>query len=150
MNAITCDAAKPDSAPASRADQACLYNFPQQIFAHFVPLCLQFQTANEPNELTTLVKGMAATVVASNILTQGPMVIMELMTQGDLASYLRHLGDSGEGVVSQAQIYLWATQIADGMAYLAMRKYVHRYGSDTKEMELLCLTFLYFTTILFI
>ncbi len=56
----------------------------------------------------------------------GPFVIMELMENGDLATYLRKLGDSGIGFVKPAQAYLWAVQIADGMAYLERKKYVHR------------------------
>ncbi|KAL3319095.1 hypothetical protein Ciccas_002244 [Cichlidogyrus casuarinus] len=56
----------------------------------------------------------------------GPLVIMELMAEGDLASYLRHLGDFDLGSVAPSQAYLWATQIADGMAYLASQKFVHR------------------------
>ncbi|KAM7538002.1 hypothetical protein Aperf_G00000072052 [Anoplocephala perfoliata] len=56
----------------------------------------------------------------------GLFVIMELMERGDLASYLRKLGDSGIGFVKPVQAYLWAVQIADGMAYLERKKYVHR------------------------
>ncbi|VDK20104.1 unnamed protein product [Taenia asiatica] len=56
----------------------------------------------------------------------GLFVVMELMENGDLASYLRKLGDSGIGFVKPAQAYLWAVQIADGMAYLERKKYVHR------------------------
>nr|CAD30260.1 putative insulin receptor [Echinococcus multilocularis] len=56
----------------------------------------------------------------------GLFVVMELMESGDLASYLRKLGDSGIGFVKPAQAYLWAVQIADGMAYLERKKYVHR------------------------
>ncbi|CAL8087149.1 unnamed protein product [Calicophoron daubneyi] len=51
---------------------------------------------------------------------------MEFMAYGDLASYLRRLGDNGQGSVQPNQCYLWATQIADGMAYLAAKKYAHR------------------------
>nr|CDS29127.2 insulin receptor [Hymenolepis microstoma] len=56
----------------------------------------------------------------------GLFVVMELMENGDLASYLRKLGDSGIGFVKPIQAYLWAVQIADGMAYLERKKYVHR------------------------
>ncbi|BHF65615.1 hypothetical protein SprV_0200862800 [Sparganum proliferum] len=56
----------------------------------------------------------------------GPFVLMELMENGDLATYLRRLGDSGIGFVDPSQAYLWAVQIADGMAYLETKKYVHR------------------------
>uniref|UniRef100_A0A0X3NPX8 receptor protein-tyrosine kinase n=1 Tax=Schistocephalus solidus TaxID=70667 RepID=A0A0X3NPX8_SCHSO len=56
----------------------------------------------------------------------GPFVLMELMENGDLATYLRRLGDSGMGFVDPSQAYLWAVQIADGMAYLENKKYVHR------------------------
>ncbi|VDD79160.1 unnamed protein product [Mesocestoides corti] len=56
----------------------------------------------------------------------GLFVVMELMENGDLASYLRELGDSGIGFVKPVQAYLWAVQIADGMAYLERKKYVHR------------------------
>lgn len=59
----------------------------------------------------------------------GPFAVMELMENGDLATHLRKLGDSGIGSVSSAQAYLWAVQIADGMAYLERKKYVHRYVS---------------------
>ncbi|KAF8563100.1 hypothetical protein P879_07140 [Paragonimus westermani] len=61
-----------------------------------------------------------------NVASNSPLVVMELMSKGDLVSYLRNLGDSGQGCVRPEQAYLWATQIADGMAYLAAKKYVHR------------------------
>uniref|UniRef100_A0A183B341 Protein kinase domain-containing protein n=1 Tax=Echinostoma caproni TaxID=27848 RepID=A0A183B341_9TREM len=61
-----------------------------------------------------------------DVAPNSPLVVMELMSEGDLASYLRHLGDRGLGSVEPSQAYLWATQIADGMAYLAAKHYVHR------------------------
>nr|CAH8848690.1 unnamed protein product [Trichobilharzia regenti] len=62
----------------------------------------------------------------NKVAPESPLVIMQLMAKGDLASYLRHLGDKGQGSVNPSQAYLWATQIADGMAYLSAKKYVHR------------------------
>ncbi|XP_074000153.1 insulin-like receptor isoform X2 [Rhodnius prolixus] len=62
---------------------------------------------------------------------QPTLVIMELMGRGDLKSYLRsHRPDSGENSLvsppSQKRILRMAVEIADGMAYLAAKKFVHR------------------------
>ncbi|CAI2728552.1 unnamed protein product [Schistosoma spindalis] len=62
----------------------------------------------------------------NKVAPESPLVIMQLMAKGDLASYLRYLGDKGQGSVNSSQAYLWATQIADGMAYLSAKQYVHR------------------------
>ncbi|XP_022668965.1 insulin-like growth factor 1 receptor isoform X4 [Varroa destructor] len=58
-------------------------------------------------------------------------VIMELMSNGDLKSYLRsHRPDQGEAPKGDPptyrQVVQMAAEIADGMAYLASLKYVHR------------------------
>lgn len=55
-------------------------------------------------------------------------VIMEFMENGDLKSYLRGLRDvyQKEKKLLVDGIYLMAAQIADGMAYLASKKFVHR------------------------
>uniref|UniRef100_A0A182P5U1 Tyrosine-protein kinase receptor n=1 Tax=Anopheles epiroticus TaxID=199890 RepID=A0A182P5U1_9DIPT len=64
---------------------------------------------------------------------QPTLVIMELMANGDLKSYLRrHRPDYENGEESSPQpptlkqIYQMAIEIADGMAYLAAKKFVHR------------------------
>ncbi|XP_055904049.1 insulin-like receptor isoform X2 [Eupeodes corollae] len=65
---------------------------------------------------------------------QPALVIMELMKNGDLKAYLRqHRPDAeqnhGEPVIRPPtldRIYQIAIEIADGMAYLAAKKYVHR------------------------
>ncbi|XP_052873099.1 insulin-like receptor [Anopheles cruzii] len=64
---------------------------------------------------------------------QPTLVIMELMANGDLKSYLRrHRPDyeNGEELSPQPptlkQIYQMAIEIADGMAYLSAKKFVHR------------------------
>uniref|UniRef100_A0AAG5DU37 Tyrosine-protein kinase receptor n=1 Tax=Anopheles atroparvus TaxID=41427 RepID=A0AAG5DU37_ANOAO len=61
------------------------------------------------------------------------LVVMELMANGDLKSYLRrHRPDYENGEESSPQpptlkqIYQMAIEIADGMAYLAAKKFVHR------------------------
>ncbi|XP_018329960.1 insulin-like peptide receptor isoform X2 [Agrilus planipennis] len=54
-----------------------------------------------------------------------PLVIMELMQRGDLKSYLRRSRDSSNSI-NCAEMYRMATEIADGMAYLAAKKFVHR------------------------
>ncbi|CAD5122534.1 DgyrCDS10951 [Dimorphilus gyrociliatus] len=58
-----------------------------------------------------------------------PLVLMELMINGDLKSYLRkHRPDEDSQLEppSLGQIMQWAGEIADGMAYLAGHKFVHR------------------------
>ncbi|KAG8449906.1 hypothetical protein GDO86_016543 [Hymenochirus boettgeri] len=62
---------------------------------------------------------------------QPALVIMELMTRGDLKSYLRSLRPEEENNFSGAQPPLqqmiqMAGEIADGMAYLNAKKFVHR------------------------
>ncbi|KAG7333206.1 hypothetical protein KOW79_003341 [Hemibagrus wyckioides] len=61
---------------------------------------------------------------------QPTLVIMELMTRGDLKSYLRSLR-SKQGSCSQAlpplkKMIQMAGEISDGMAYLNANKFVHR------------------------
>lgn len=56
-----------------------------------------------------------------------PYVVMELMTLGDLKSYLRASRDSTECLPPTVGTILnMAAQIADGMAFLESRKFVHR------------------------
>ncbi|XP_054719002.1 insulin-like peptide receptor [Uloborus diversus] len=62
---------------------------------------------------------------------QPTLVIMELMPNGDLKTYLRsHRPDEEENPGQQPptlkQILQMAAEIADGMAYLAAKKFVHR------------------------
>ncbi|CAH1159729.1 unnamed protein product [Phaedon cochleariae] len=56
---------------------------------------------------------------------QPPLVVMELMDRGDLKRFLRRTRDSSRDLTSN-EIYRMAAEIADGMAYLAARKFVHR------------------------
>ncbi|XP_077323964.1 insulin receptor-related protein-like [Lithobates pipiens] len=67
------------------------------------------------------------------VVSQGrpALVIMELMTRGDLKSYLRSLRPEEENTQnlvppSLKQILQMAGEIADGMAYLNAKKFVHR------------------------
>lgn len=55
-------------------------------------------------------------------------VIMELMEYNDLKSFLRSLREEHQREKKDVVdgIYLMAAQIADGMAYLASKRYVHR------------------------
>ncbi|XP_054858143.1 insulin-like growth factor 1 receptor [Eublepharis macularius] len=62
---------------------------------------------------------------------QPTLVIMELMTRGDLKSYLRSLRPDTENNPAQAlpalkKMIQMAGEIADGMAYLNANKFVHR------------------------
>ncbi|XP_059362480.1 insulin-like growth factor 1 receptor isoform X2 [Carassius carassius] len=61
---------------------------------------------------------------------QPTLVIMELMTQGDLKSYLRSLrskeGSSSQSLPPLKKMIQMASEIADGMAYLNANKFVHR------------------------
>lgn len=62
---------------------------------------------------------------------QPTLVVMELMAQGDLKSYLRkHRPDESDDPDVQPptlkRILRMAMEIADGMAYLAAKKFVHR------------------------
>lgn len=62
---------------------------------------------------------------------QPTLVIMELMAEGDLKTYLRsHRPDNEENPGRKPpvlkQILQMAGEIADGMAYLAANKFVHR------------------------
>lgn len=56
---------------------------------------------------------------------QPPYVLMELMERGDLKRYLLRLRDASQTLTSN-EIYRMAIEIADGLAYLKSRKYVHR------------------------
>lgn len=62
---------------------------------------------------------------------QPTLVIMELMTRGDLKSYLRSLrpdaeSNPGQPPPSLKKMIQMAGEIADGMAYLNANKFVHR------------------------
>ncbi|XP_036441449.1 insulin-like growth factor 1a receptor isoform X1 [Colossoma macropomum] len=62
---------------------------------------------------------------------QPTLVIMELMTRGDLKSYLRSLRSKQQGSCSQhlpslKKMIQMAGEISDGMAYLNANKFVHR------------------------
>ncbi|XP_075217094.1 insulin-like receptor [Lycorma delicatula] len=62
---------------------------------------------------------------------QPTLVVMELMANGDLKSYLRsHRPDVTDDVIKQPpslrRILQMAVEIADGMAYLSAKKFVHR------------------------
>lgn len=54
-----------------------------------------------------------------------PFVIMELMENGDLKTYLRKIRDT-QMVPNASRIMRMAAEIADGMAYLESKKFVHR------------------------
>ncbi|XP_056638936.1 insulin receptor-like isoform X1 [Diorhabda sublineata] len=54
-----------------------------------------------------------------------PLVVMELMERGDLKTWLRETRDSSQNLTSN-EIYRMAVEIADGMAYLAAKKFLHR------------------------
>ncbi|KAK2588363.1 hypothetical protein KPH14_004377 [Odynerus spinipes] len=54
-----------------------------------------------------------------------PFVIMELMENGDLKTYLRRIRDT-HFVPNASRIIRMAAEIADGMAYLESKKFVHR------------------------
>ncbi|KAF2901799.1 hypothetical protein ILUMI_04395 [Ignelater luminosus] len=54
-----------------------------------------------------------------------PLVVMELMARGDLKSFLRRSRDSST-TITCAEMYRMAAEIADGMMYLAAKKFVHR------------------------
>lgn len=55
-----------------------------------------------------------------------PYVVMELMENGDLKTYLRKIRDRPDLVPDACGIMRMAAEIADGMAYLESKKYVHR------------------------
>ncbi|GIY90189.1 insulin-like peptide receptor [Caerostris darwini] len=62
---------------------------------------------------------------------QPTLVIMELMTNGDLKTYLRSLrpdseDNRGRSPPTLKQVLQMAAEIADGMAYLSAKKFVHR------------------------
>ncbi|KAK2835511.1 hypothetical protein Q5P01_015995 [Channa striata] len=63
---------------------------------------------------------------------QPTLVVMELMTHGDLKSYLRSLrpdsenNPSGRPPPTLKEMIQMAAEIADGMAYLNTKKFVHR------------------------
>uniref|UniRef100_A0A5K4E9E6 receptor protein-tyrosine kinase n=1 Tax=Schistosoma mansoni TaxID=6183 RepID=A0A5K4E9E6_SCHMA len=71
---------------------------------------------------TSLFNNIQSIGLMNKVAPESPLVIMQLMAKGDLASYLRYLGDKGQGSVNSSQAYLWATQIADGMAYLSAKQ----------------------------
>ncbi|XP_063977863.1 insulin-like receptor [Diachasmimorpha longicaudata] len=54
-----------------------------------------------------------------------PYVIMELMENGDLKTYLRRIRDTPL-VPDTSRIIRMACEIADGMAYLESKKFIHR------------------------
>lgn len=54
-----------------------------------------------------------------------PLVVMELMERGDLKKFLHHIRDQSESLTCK-EIYRMASEIADGMAYLAAKKFIHR------------------------
>ncbi|EZA49388.1 hypothetical protein DMN91_008927 [Ooceraea biroi] len=54
-----------------------------------------------------------------------PYVVMELMENGDLKTYLRSIRDT-QMVPNASRIMRMAAEIADGMAYLESKKFVHR------------------------
>ncbi|KAF6773425.1 hypothetical protein AHF37_08409, partial [Paragonimus kellicotti] len=61
--------------------------------------------------------------------TEPPALVMELMSLGDLASYLRQRLSNdafAEASVHPQFAINWSAQIADGMVYLADRQLVHR------------------------
>uniref|UniRef100_A0A8C1MKR3 Tyrosine-protein kinase receptor n=1 Tax=Cyprinus carpio TaxID=7962 RepID=A0A8C1MKR3_CYPCA len=62
---------------------------------------------------------------------QPTLVVMELMTHGDLKSYLRSLrpdseNNPGRPPPTLKEMIQMAAEIADGMAYLSAKKFVHR------------------------
>uniref|UniRef100_A0A665TR81 Tyrosine-protein kinase receptor n=1 Tax=Echeneis naucrates TaxID=173247 RepID=A0A665TR81_ECHNA len=60
---------------------------------------------------------------------QPTLVVMELMTHGDLKSYLRSLrpdNNPGRPPPTLKEMIQMAAEIADGMAYLNAKKFVHR------------------------
>ncbi|KAL7980188.1 hypothetical protein Chor_001456 [Crotalus horridus] len=66
-----------------------------------------------------------------HVVSQPTLVIMELMTRGDLKSYLRSLRPDTENNPVQSppplkKMIQMAGEIADGMAYLNANKFVHR------------------------
>ncbi|XP_076237917.1 insulin receptor [Calliopsis andreniformis] len=54
-----------------------------------------------------------------------PFVVMELMENGDLKTYLRRIRDT-RLVPDSCKMMRMAAEIADGMAYLESKKFVHR------------------------
>lgn len=56
---------------------------------------------------------------------QPPLVIMELMEREDLKTYLRASRESSQNITC-LEMYRMAAEIADGMAYLAAKKFIHR------------------------
>eukprot|EP00108_Taenia_solium_P005524 TsM_000256600 transcript=TsM_000256600 gene=TsM_000256600 len=69
-------------------------------------------------------------IVSKQVLVRRqPIVVMELMQHGDLATYLRHRmaqEDYSQGSVSPEYAIKWAAEVADGMTYLEYKGFVHR------------------------
>ncbi|CAH8502571.1 unnamed protein product [Schistosoma turkestanicum] len=101
----------------------------EQLLDNVEPDCHTFGLSKQkstPIDDTVLFNNIQSVGLMNKVAPESPLVIMQLMAKGDLASYLRYLGDKGQGSVNSSQAYLWATQIADGMAYLSAKHYVHR------------------------
>ncbi|KAF5306821.1 hypothetical protein FQA39_LY00051 [Lamprigera yunnana] len=54
-----------------------------------------------------------------------PLVVMELMSRGDLKTFLRQSRNPSSAITS-AEMYRMSAEIADGMMYLSAKKFVHR------------------------
>lgn len=79
----------------------------------------------------TMMKSFAGAHHVVNLLgvvsrEQPALVVMELMAQGDLKTYLRASRQPPPPPPDLCRMLLMAAQIADGMAYLEAHKFVHR------------------------